>query len=276
MLCYTVYTLLIAGLASQTLAEAVREPYQPKLARMSTRNILGLQRRALDGYAPMEQLCGEGDTCAEACGKGFKQCASKDKLTHCYNPLKKQTCCPGGSGDSCDNGYFCTSDEKKETWCCPDGLSLKECAQKYNIPGPLTSQAPPTPTTTTSKSSTTTKASVTKDPSTTEDSTTTVSTEKTTTSTKSKKPETTESTTTKSKPEETSTVTSPAVTTTLLIDVSSAALSTEAGATPVDSASSSTLSAPASTSSVSESGSSGFEPSHSLMFFIVGALVVLA
>ncbi|KAJ8127483.1 hypothetical protein O1611_g6153 [Lasiodiplodia mahajangana] len=284
MLCYTVYSLLIAGLASQALAEPVREPYQPKLARMSTRNILGLQRRVLEGYAPMEQLCGDGDTCAEACGKGFKQCASKDKLTHCYNPLKKQTCCPGGSGDSCDNGYFCTSDEKKETWCCPDGLSLKECAQKYNIPGPLTSQAPPTPTTTsTSKLSTTTKASATKDHSTTETPDSTISTTKATTSTKSKKPESTESaesTTTKSKPKETSTTTSSVLTTTLLIDVSSAAPSTtEAAATqttPLDSAPSSTLPAPASTTSVSENGSRSFGPTHSLMVFIVGALAALA
>lgn len=98
MIFNTAYTLLAVGFASQALAEPYREPYQPKLARMSTRNILGIQRRVLEGYSPMEQLCGDGDTCAEACGKGFKQCASKDALTHCYNSSKKQTCCPGGTG----------------------------------------------------------------------------------------------------------------------------------------------------------------------------------
>ncbi|KAI1127374.1 hypothetical protein F5Y10DRAFT_194901 [Nemania abortiva] len=277
MLCYTVYTLLVAGLASQTLAEPVREPYQPKLARMSTRNILGLHRRGVEGYAPMEQLCSVGDTCAEACGKGFKQCASKDGVAHCYNPLKKQTCCPGGSGDSCDNGYFCTADEKKETWCCPDGLSLKECAQKYNIPGPLTSQAPPTPTTTiiTTKSSTTTKASTTKSTSTAEAEASTTSA----TNTKSSKSESTESTTTKSKPDETSAATSSVSTTTLLIDVSNAVTSTEAVATqttPLDSTSSSTLPASASTSSVNENGSSNYGPSHGFVLFIAGVLAALA
>lgn len=97
----TAYTLLVIGFASQVLAEPFHEPYQPKLARMSTRNILGIQRRGTEGYSPMEQLCGDGDTCAEACGKGFKQCASKDDLTHCYNSLRKQTCCPGGTGGEC-------------------------------------------------------------------------------------------------------------------------------------------------------------------------------
>ena len=98
MICSAAYPLLVVGLASQILAEPVREPYQPSLARMSTRNIIGLHRRDLEGYAPTELLCGEGDTCAEACGKGFDKCNSNDHLTHCYNPSKKQTCCPNGSG----------------------------------------------------------------------------------------------------------------------------------------------------------------------------------
>ncbi|KAI0867862.1 hypothetical protein GGS24DRAFT_252265 [Hypoxylon argillaceum] len=272
MHCYTVYTLLVAGLASQTLAEPLREPYRPKLARMSTRHILGLHRRDVEGYSPMEQICGTGDTCAEACGKGFKQCASKDGIPHCFNQLQKQTCCPSGSGDSCDNGYFCAADEKEKTWCCPDGMSLKECAQKYDIPGPLTSQPPPTSastsTRTTSKSSTTTKASVTKDTSATRTSTT--PTTKTTTSTKLKKPDVAETTATGSGSDETSTATSSASTNTV-----PATQTTALPSTALDSTSTSTLPASTSTSSISENGSGSYGPTNSLVLFIAGALVAL-
>ncbi|KAI0453115.1 hypothetical protein F5B21DRAFT_311291 [Xylaria acuta] len=281
MIWYTAYTFLVVGLASQTLAEPFREPYQPKLARMSVRNILGLHRREIEGYTPVEQLCGDGDTCAEACGKGFSQCASKDDLTHCYNRSKKQTCCPGGTGDACDNGYFCSADEEGETWCCPEGLSLKECAQKYNIPGPLTSQAPHTSTTSTTKATKTKSAS--------SASSTHTSTRKpATTSTKSKKPEITESTTTsktvhhestsKSKPKETTTATPSSSTTTLLIDVSSALVSTEAAATQttaLDLAPSSTPSTPpasSSTSSIGSNGSGSLGPVNGIVLFIAGAL----
>ncbi|KAH8157145.1 hypothetical protein CIB48_g11106 [Xylaria polymorpha] len=276
--------------ASQTLAGPFREPYQPKLARMSTSNILGLHRRDVEGYSPMEQLCGAGDTCAEACGKGFSQCASKDDLTHCYNRSKKQTCCPGGTGDSCDNGYFCSADTGGQTWCCPDGLSLQECAQKYDIPGPLTSQAPHT-STTSATTTTTTITKITKTKSVT--STSSTSTRKTTTtSTKSKKPEGTESTTTpktvhhestsKSKPKETITATPSSSTTTILIDVSNALISTEAAATQTNglelapSSTPSTSPASTSTNSIGSSGSSSHGPINGLVLFIAGALVALA
>ncbi|TGJ76837.1 hypothetical protein E0Z10_g10803 [Xylaria hypoxylon] len=286
------YTLLAVGLVSQTLAEPSREPYQPKLARMSTRNIFGLHRRDMEGYSPTEQLCGAGDTCAEACGKGFGRCASKDGVPHCYNQLKKETCCPNGSGDSCDNGYFCTADERDATWCCPDGLSLKECAQKYNVPGSLTSQVPSTTKTTTKAtatkgtsskaSATTTKVTTTKD----------ASTESTTTKTKSKKPESTDSTestttakvvhpqsTSKSTPDETSTTSSSESTTTLLIDVTNAFVTTQAIATQVtilDAVPSSTPSASPSTSSIGESGSGSHGPASSLILLLAaGALAAL-
>ena len=57
----------------QALAEPLRqrEPYQPEVARMSVRNLLGLQSRQNGAYNPDQQFCGKGDTCAEACGDGF-------------------------------------------------------------------------------------------------------------------------------------------------------------------------------------------------------------
>jgi hypothetical protein len=52
--------------------------------------------------------------------------------------------------DSCDKGYFCTTDQQGATWCCPDGMSLDACAAAYNVPTLAPDTAPPvtTPTNT--------------------------------------------------------------------------------------------------------------------------------
>lgn len=87
------------ALAGQTIAEPLRQPYKLDLAVMSTRSMFGLERRQGDeGYAPEQQFCSSGKTCAEACGKGFEQCASNDNVVHCFNKRAKQTCCPSLSG----------------------------------------------------------------------------------------------------------------------------------------------------------------------------------
>ncbi|KAI0965181.1 hypothetical protein F4678DRAFT_343512 [Xylaria arbuscula] len=310
MMYSTAYTVLVVGLASQILAEPY-EPHQPSLARMSTRNIIGFHRRDLEGYAPTEQICGDGNTCAEACGKGFTQCNSKDHLTHCYNPVKKETCCPNGSGESCDNGYFCTADDDDKTWCCPDGLSLKECAQKYNIPGPLTSQAVSTSTTTTkatatkettskashtsaTKEATTKEASTMHHTSTKESSTTKTTSTTSTTSTKSKKPESTESaestesteSTTLSRTshhqstsetrvkEETSTTSNSPVSTTTPIETSDASISPAAIPTQTTTSDAVPTSTPpaSTTSSASVGGSGSHGPANSLVLVLAGAL----
>ncbi|KAI2464536.1 hypothetical protein F4781DRAFT_68448 [Annulohypoxylon bovei var. microspora] len=158
MLFQTVSSIAILALAGQVIADPVRQPYKLKLARMSARSIFGLDRRSDDGYSPEQQFCSSGDTCAEACGKGFDQCPSKDGMVHCFNKAGNQTCCPGQTGDSCDKGYFCSADDKGNTWCCPDSMTLKQCAAAYSLPGSL---IVPTPTST-SKPPSSTKASATK------------------------------------------------------------------------------------------------------------------
>jgi hypothetical protein len=35
--------------------------------------------------------------------------------------------------DSCDEGYYCTSDGAGTTYCCPDGLDLASCAASYSL-----------------------------------------------------------------------------------------------------------------------------------------------
>ncbi|KAI0171828.1 hypothetical protein GGR52DRAFT_443155 [Hypoxylon sp. FL1284] len=148
MLFTTITSLAALALAGQAAAEPIRQPYKLKLSRMPVDSLFGLSRRQTDGYAPEQQFCGAGDTCAQACGKGFEQCSSNDGLVHCFNKSAKQTCCPGSTGDSCDKGYFCSADEKGATWCCPDSMTLKECAAAYNLPGPLVSETEPAPSTT--------------------------------------------------------------------------------------------------------------------------------
>lgn len=160
MLFRAVSTVAILALAGQAVAEPLRQPYKLKFARMSPREIFGLDRRSDEGYSPEQQFCDSGKTCAEACGKGFEQCASNDGVVHCFNKTAKQTCCPGKTGDSCDKGYFCTADERGATWCCPDNMTLKECAAAYSLPGSLTAATPSSTSTTKSPSST--HASVTK------------------------------------------------------------------------------------------------------------------
>lgn len=100
------------------------------------------------GYYPTTQFCGTGDTCKEACGSEYEQCPS-DAGLYCFVPTAGETCCPDGTGseyirplcslkltqtlDSCEAGYFCTSDGAGQTYCCPDGLDLASCAASYSL-----------------------------------------------------------------------------------------------------------------------------------------------
>ena len=88
--------LAVLAVASHVIAEPM--PYKPVKLTMSVREMFGIVGRDDSGYTPTQQYCGMGATCAEACGAGFDQCASKDKSIHCYNTAAAQTCCPDGSG----------------------------------------------------------------------------------------------------------------------------------------------------------------------------------
>ena len=129
--------LAILAAASQAVAEP-----QPYAARklMSVRDMFGAVRRdgAADSYSPSQSYCGLGETCAQACGAGYATCASTDDAIHCYDPSNQQVCCPDGSGNSCDAGYYCSGTQKGETVCCPNSQSLAECAAAYNVTGALT------------------------------------------------------------------------------------------------------------------------------------------
>ncbi|KAH7030810.1 uncharacterized protein B0I36DRAFT_114329 [Microdochium trichocladiopsis] len=141
----------LALIVGSSVAEPLRQPYRASTAaRMSVRQAMGfgLGRRssADSGYTPADQFCGAGDTCPEACGANYQTCASTDNQVHCFDPSVKQTCCPNGSGDACDAGFFCSADAKGATWCCPDSMTLEQCAQAYGLPGVLTSDSVPTST----------------------------------------------------------------------------------------------------------------------------------
>ncbi|KAH8912610.1 hypothetical protein BR93DRAFT_87986 [Coniochaeta sp. PMI_546] len=122
MLAKSISALAVLALAAHVSASE-KMPYKP-LMKMSVHQMFGLGRRQTDGYQPTQSICGEGATCADACGAGYATCASSDTTIHCYNPAAKQTCCPDNSGNSCDDGYFCTADTAGQTWCCPDGMDL--------------------------------------------------------------------------------------------------------------------------------------------------------
>ncbi|PMD56487.1 uncharacterized protein K444DRAFT_666089 [Hyaloscypha bicolor E] len=128
-------------------AVAAAEPAPYKLGKMSMNQAFGLMRRQA-GYQPGQTICGPGADCASSCGAGYSECASSDGDLHCYNPTVQQTCCPDGTGNSCDVGFFCTSDAEGGTWCCPDGMSLAACAAAYSLTGTLVSETASNPAST--------------------------------------------------------------------------------------------------------------------------------
>ncbi|KAH8820512.1 hypothetical protein F5884DRAFT_52395 [Xylogone sp. PMI_703] len=118
---------------------AAAKPYKLIEARMPLERAFGLMGRQDAGYPPSQSLCGSGDTCAEACGPTYVQCPSNEGLS-CFQPSLGQTCCPDGTGNACDEGYFCTKDTSGGTWCCPDGMDLATCAAAYSLTGSLVSE----------------------------------------------------------------------------------------------------------------------------------------
>ncbi|KAH8900032.1 hypothetical protein GQ53DRAFT_816067 [Thozetella sp. PMI_491] len=149
---------VLAFVAQASASEPMPYKPQPKLMKMSIRDLFGVERRQTgDGYQPTQSECGAGVTCADACGAGYQTCTSGDNAVHCFNPAAAETCCPDGTGNSCEAGYYCTGDNKGETWCCPNGMDLVACAQAYSVSGALTSEiAKPTSTSTSTSSSTST------------------------------------------------------------------------------------------------------------------------
>ncbi|KAK0122156.1 hypothetical protein ONS95_010417 [Cadophora gregata] len=128
-------TLLLLGSA---LVAAEPAPY--KLGSVSKNPMLGLGRRQDAGYSPTQTYCGPGTDCASSCGATYITCASTDDALHCYDPSINESCCPDGTGNSCSDGYFCTSDTSGNTWCCPNGMDLVSCAAAYSLTDSLVSQ----------------------------------------------------------------------------------------------------------------------------------------
>ncbi|KAL1866607.1 hypothetical protein VTK73DRAFT_4613 [Phialemonium thermophilum] len=141
----------VLAFAAHATASEAAVPYKP-LVKMSVRQMFGVVRRDT-GYQPTQSECGTGNSCAEACGAGYATCASNDNFIHCYDTATQQTCCPDGTGNSCDAGYYCTQDTTGQTWCCPEGLDVVACAAAYSVSGGLVSETPK-PTTTAAPSST--------------------------------------------------------------------------------------------------------------------------
>ncbi|ORY15027.1 hypothetical protein BCR34DRAFT_662305 [Clohesyomyces aquaticus] len=90
----------------------------------------GVKKR--QGYIPNNHLCGEGNTCGEACGGAYVQCPSTDGI-YCYNPSSGERCCANGGGNSCDAGYYCTSESTGNTYCCPNGTDVTNCAASDSL-----------------------------------------------------------------------------------------------------------------------------------------------
>ncbi|KAI3402089.1 hypothetical protein diail_18 [Diaporthe ilicicola] len=125
----------LVTIASQAFAEPL--PHKPAKAFLSAREIFGLDRRDTDVYHPKQSVCGVAATCSEACGASFAQCASIDNQMHCYDSGANEACCPDGTGNSCEAGYYCAADSNGQTVCCPEGSDLATCASQYSVAGGL-------------------------------------------------------------------------------------------------------------------------------------------
>ncbi|KAG5926267.1 hypothetical protein E4U42_003483 [Claviceps africana] len=153
MLFRTVTSLaLLATAASAASPEAKRQPYRLAVMAVPGRSLM---RRDDGGYKPDQKQCKAGNTCAEACGAGFDQCpGGQPDIAHCFNPTVGQSCCTDNSGNSCDAGFYCTHDARKQTWCCPHELDLAACAAAFKVDGLVAATAKPAPTTTSTTSTT--------------------------------------------------------------------------------------------------------------------------
>jgi len=107
MLAKSVSALAVFALAAHVSAAPEKMPYKP-LMKMSVHEMFGIARRQSDGYQPTQSVCGEGATCADACGAGYDTCASSDTTIHCYNPAAKQTCCPDNTGSTLNQALLST------------------------------------------------------------------------------------------------------------------------------------------------------------------------
>ncbi|KAF6840948.1 PRP 4 C domain-containing protein [Colletotrichum plurivorum] len=167
----------LASLAFVAFAAQAFAQQQPKVFKRSitTGRDLGFMRRADGGYQPEDEVCSRGgNTCAEACGSGYQQCKSTDQAVHCYNPAVGETCCSTTTGNSCLSAFYCTHDPTSETFCCPNGMNLGDCAVKHGVTGALTSD-PPVPASTSTSTSQAPPTSTSVAPTTTSTSTTSTS-----------------------------------------------------------------------------------------------------
>ncbi|KAF2833569.1 hypothetical protein CC86DRAFT_278157 [Ophiobolus disseminans] len=85
------------------------------------------------GYTPEQRSCGTGRTCQDACGASYVQCPSTDSRIHCHNPTTGSHCCTDGTGNACRAGFYCTTDGRGNTYCCPDDIQNAECARLYSL-----------------------------------------------------------------------------------------------------------------------------------------------
>ena len=88
------FKILIVAVAAATVAA---DGVSYKMAKKPL-GLASLAARQEPGYKPEQRICGDGNTCAEACGSGFSQCPSTSGLSHCYNKDAGETCCMDPSG----------------------------------------------------------------------------------------------------------------------------------------------------------------------------------
>lgn len=89
--------LIFGLLSTSVMGSQFYKPVQFDFGAMLKRGEAIAKRQ--EGYRPTSggSCSGSGDTCEQACGAGWQQCASSDDSTHCYDS-KQSHCCNDMSG----------------------------------------------------------------------------------------------------------------------------------------------------------------------------------
>jgi len=117
-------------------------------------HVKGLQYAKSSSKRSLSDVCGVGNTCAEACGPGYEQCGTSS--LNCYNPVAGETCCPADGG-YCPAGEYCSP---VAGYCCDSTQDVTACAASQGFTLPASTATSPMPMPTASSGTTTTSPPV--------------------------------------------------------------------------------------------------------------------
>jgi hypothetical protein len=119
---FSLVSLALLTTSALAITPVLNEPpfFHSMLARGAD-----LSARQDSAYQPTTTNCtGGGDTCETMCGKETTECPTDDKEKLFCRQKGTSRCCSDRSGNSCNRGYYCSSNDLGEHYCCLDGQGM--------------------------------------------------------------------------------------------------------------------------------------------------------